>query len=128
MSTRQVILCRCLLIVIVVLHIYYTAGLPPTMPQLMNFSGKERKNINIPREVGIKYTQFGIFLLDDPNGARVTNMEFMYNRDAERINMQILSEWIAKRGKMPVKWRTLTEVLHDIELSTLASEIEEVKL
>jgi len=98
------------------------------MPRLINFSGKERKNINIPLEVGPKYTQFGILLLDDPYGARVTNMELFHRYDAQRINIQILSEWIDKRGKMPVKWRTLTEVLHDIELSTLASEIEEVKL
>jgi len=55
-------------------------------------------------------------------------MELFHRYDAQRINIQILSEWIDKKGKMPVKWRTLTEVLHDIELSTLASEIEEVKL
>ena len=98
------------------------------MPTLINFSGKERKNINIPLEVGPRYTQFGFLLLNDPNGARVTNMELFHRYDAERINTQILREWIDKKGKMPVKWRTLTEVLHDIELSTLASEIEEVKL
>ena len=32
------------------------------------------------------------------------------------------------RAKKPVTWETLTEVLHDIELGALASEIEEVKL
>ena len=42
--------------------------------------------------------------------------------------MEILEEWIAGRGKQPVIWKTLIEVLHDIELSTLAREIEAVKL
>ena len=32
------------------------------------------------------------------------------------------------RGKKSVTWETLTEVLHDIELHALASEIEAVKL
>ena len=42
--------------------------------------------------------------------------------------MEILEEWIAGRGKRPVTWSTLIEVLHDIELSTLAREIAAVKL
>ena len=42
--------------------------------------------------------------------------------------MEILEEWIAGRGKCPVTWNTLIEVLHDIELSTLAREIAAVKL
>ena len=38
--------------------------------------------------------------------------------------MEILKEWIADRGRQPVTWNTLIEVLHDIELSTLARETE----
>ena len=41
--------------------------------------------------------------------------------------MEVLKEWIIGRGKHPVTWKTLVEVLHDIELSTLAGEIEAVK-
>ena len=41
--------------------------------------------------------------------------------------MEILRQWINGRGKHPVTWETLTEVLHDIELNTLAGEIEAVK-
>ena len=55
-------------------------------------------------------------------------MEVEYRRNAERINTEILWEWIAGRGKKPVTWGTLIEVLRDIELCTLASEIAAVKL
>ena len=48
--------------------------------------------------------------------------------DSEQTSMEILEEWIAGRGKHPVTWNTLIEVLHDIELSTLAREIEATKL
>ena len=34
---------------------------------------------------------------------------------------------MAGRGTHPVTWKTLTQVLHDIDLSTLASEIEACK-
>ena len=43
---------------------------------------------------------------------------------AEEINKEILEQWITGRGKHPVTWKTLAEVLRDIELSTLAEEIE----
>ena len=47
--------------------------------------------------------------------------------DPERISIEILQEWLTGRGKKPVTWSTLVEVLHDIELSTLAGDIEAVK-
>ena len=42
--------------------------------------------------------------------------------------MEILEEWVSGRGKQPVSWGTLTEVLRDVELGVLAREIEAVKL
>lgn len=92
----------------------------------MKFKGRER-NINIPQEIGIKYFQFGIFLLEDTSGTRIENMERKYGSDPERINREILQEWTKGRGKQPVSWETLIEVLNDVELSILASEIEVVK-
>ena len=96
------------------------------MLECIRFQGRERR-INIPQVVSNKYYEFGLFLLDDPNGAQVCNMEHDY-REIEQINAEILREWATGRGKKPVTWKTLTEVLRDIELCTLASEIEAVKL
>ena len=50
-----------------------------------------------------------------------------HHYDAEEINTEILHEWLTGRGKQPVTWTTLVEVLRDTELSTLAGEIEAVK-
>ena len=99
----------------------------PTLLECTRFQGLGR-TVNIPQEIGSNYNYFGLHLLDDPNGIRVHNMEHKYREDAERINTEILREWAMGRGKNPVSWETLTEVLRDIELCTLASEIEEVKL
>ena len=49
-----------------------------------------------------------------------------YN-DTEQINTEILQEWLTGRGRQPVTWTTLVEVLRDIELSILAGDIETVK-
>ena len=97
------------------------------MQECTRFQGRDRR-INIPQEIGTSDCQFGIFLLDDPNGNRIRNIEHKHREHAERINTEILQEWATGRGKKPVSWKTLTEVLHDIELGALASEIEAVKL
>lgn len=83
--------------------------------------------MNVPEEIGTKYFEFGIFLLNDSNGSRVKNMAHKYLNDAGRINVDILWEWVCGSGKRPVTWATLVQVLRDIELSTLADEIEAVK-
>ena len=45
-----------------------------------------------------------------------------------QINTEILREWATGRGKQPVSWETLTEVLRNIGFGALASDIEVIKL
>ena len=102
-------------------------GEQPTLMELVRFRGRERR-INVPQEISTKHFQFGILLLEDANGARVSNIEHKHRGDVEQINMEILQEWVSGRGRQPVSWATLTEVLRDVELCELASDIEAVKL
>ena len=99
----------------------------PTLPELLKFTCTDGRVLNIPVEIATKYVQFGIFLLDDRNGSKVKIMARKHLNDAEEINTEILQEWLSGRGKQPVTWPTLVKVLHDIELSSLADEIEAVK-
>ena len=94
--------------------------------ECIRFQGRERI-INIPREIGSNYSQFGILLLNDLNGTKVSNIEYKHRGDAMQINTEILREWATGRGKQPVSWETLTEVLRNIGLGALASEIEAMK-
>jgi len=89
----------------------------------LRFTCTDGRVISIPVEIETKYIQFSVFLLDDRNGARVKIMAHKHLNDAERINTEILQEWLAGSGKQPVEWATLVEVLNDIQLSTLAGEI-----
>ena len=99
---------------------------PRTLIECVRFQGRERR-INIPQEIGIKFHDFGLFLLEDDTGTRIPSIAYKHRDDAEQINTEVLRQWINGRGKHPVTWKTLIEVLHDIELSTLAREIEAVK-
>ena len=96
-----------------------TPGTKPTLPELLQ--------LNISRDIATKYFEFGTFLLDDSIGSRVRNLEHQHQRNAEQINTEILRQWVNGSGKKPVTWATLVEVLRDIELSTLADNIETVK-
>ena len=98
-----------------------------TLPKLLKFIRADGKVVNIPEEIATNYVQFGAFLLDDEKGVRVNNIAHRSPNDAERINTEILKEWLIGRGKKPVTWATLVDVLHDIKLSTLARDIETVK-
>ena len=98
----------------------------PTLIECVRFRGRERR-INIPQEIGIKCHEFGLFLLEDDTGARIHSLAFKHMNDAEQINVEVLQQWINGRGKHPVTWKTLTQVLRDLELSRLAGEIEAVK-
>jgi len=102
-------------------------GTKPTLPELLKFTGSDGRVVSIPVEIATKYVQFGTFLLDDRNGSRVKIMAHKHLNDAEQINTEILQEWLTGRGKQPVSWATLVEVLNDIELSTLAGDISTSK-
>ena len=96
------------------------------MIECIRFQGRERR-INIPQEIGINYYQFGLLLLEDDTGTRIQALTHKHMKDAEQINMEVLQQWLAGRGKCPITWKTLSEILQDIELNTLAREIEAVK-
>ena len=94
--------------------------------ELIRFRGRERR-INIPQQIGTNFMKFGILLLEDETGSRIQSIIHECRDNAEQVNMKVLQEWIAGRGKLPVSWDTLIEVLQDIDLSTLADNIAAVK-
>ena len=49
-----------------------------------------------------------------------------HNNVSEQINIEILQLWLGGEGR-DVSWRTLIEVLKDIGLRELATEIADVK-
>ena len=102
----------------------FATGDQPTLPQLLLFEGKV-KIINIPRLIGTSYSMLGIILLQDSTGARLKVLEMKHHNDPDRINLEILSDWIAGQGLKPVTWDTLITVLRAVGLDRLASDVRE---
>ncbi len=95
----------------------------PDMLNLISLKGKYGK-IEICKDIGSRYYEVGIKLLEDANGTFVANIEHQYQCNVEKINRRILQEWVSGRGK-PVSWNSLTEVLQDVGLYALAENIDE---
>ena len=113
-------------VILVLKMSHESIDLPPTLRELTTFPTRSHGKVNIPEQIGVKYKQFGVQLLEDSTGARVSNMVDKHQGDPERINTEILQEWLQnKHGERPVSWRTLVEVLRDIKLGELARDIEE---
>ena len=97
-----------------------------SLTECIRFPGRNG-TVNIPQQIGPKYITFGMALLEDETGAGLTRFVLKHPKDVEAINMEILQEWITGRGKRPVTWKTLIDVLRDIKQDSLADEIEVVK-
>ena len=94
------------------------------MTKLLNFPLKNGSYISIPRQIGTKYFQFGILLLNDETGIETEAIVSKCREEAKEINLKILMLWIRGKGK-PLEWDSIIEVLKAIELDTLAGDIEE---
>ena len=76
--------------------------------------------------IGIKYSEFGILLLQDADGSRVSALELTWQRDSNRISRDIVKAWLQGEGKHPVTYATLLGCLRDAGLNSLATDIEDV--
>ena len=97
----------------------------PTLLELIDFK-TSTDSINIIKYIGTHYDVLGTLLLQDNDGAVTQAIRDQYQRDADKINYEIMRQWIQGKGRQPVQWSTLIDVLKKIELSVLAKKIEDV--
>ena len=76
--------------------------------------------------IGTYYEMLGTLLLNDDTGAKIAAIVDKHQRNASKINNQILQQWLQGGGRQPVTWNTLVGVLRSIKLSELANTIENV--
>ena len=92
------------------------------MPELIRFR-TGTKRVNILTEIGCKYEDFGILLLQDDSGANIEAIVKKHRGNDRDINREIVREWLEGRGAKPVSWRTLVDILNDIGMKMLATDI-----
>ena len=95
----------------------------PTIRLLTSFDGK-RKKLNIIQMTSTSYKQLGMYLLDDDNCDIVYSLKETHNNVTVEIVTAVYKMWISGTGRKPVTWQTLVDVLREIEMNSLADEIE----
>lgn len=74
-------------------------------------------------QIGTRYRQIGILLLDDTTGTVTQAIIQRNNNDATNIILDIFQLWIQGKGRVPIRWTTFTDVLRNVGLSELANEM-----
>ena len=95
----------------------------PNLVELMDFG---ENHINIIEDIGERYDNFGIKLLEDKSGSKMGAIKDDERR-AEAINRRVLTKWIRGDGRKPTSWATLATVLDECNLSVLAGQIRSGK-
>ena len=105
------------------MSLFLSAAERPSLPQLLSLKPRGGNIISI---MSREYKRLGHILLNDDDGTivdQITDDNSGPNKSRD-IVMEILKRWIRGKGKEPVTWGTLIEVLYDLELSELASHME----
>ena len=99
----------------------------PTLQLLGRFPTHSGGVINIIERIGTSNHDLGIHLLNDDTGLITANIiKAQYRHDPPtRATEAILQRWLRGTGRTPQSWDTLITVLKDIELKTLARDIED---
>ena len=96
----------------------------PTLPELISFK-TSTESVNIVECIGVQYKQLCPLLLQDRDGTITQIIERECFFKITEINQEILQRWIQGKGRQPVQWSTLIDVLKKIGLSVLAKKIED---
>ena len=104
------------------LYVYYTDE-KPTLKALEGLEPIGSETIDVLEKIGIDYDQFGMQILQDDNGDAVEEIKDDEN-GARKIKRAIMKRWLKGKGKEPVSWRTLVEVLESVKLRELVKELQ----
>ena len=96
------------------------------LENLIFFKCHVNQEVNILEEVGVKYYDFGIRLLQDSYGNKMSIIDKDHKSDTIGIVREIVKLWLNGEG-VPVSWESLVSVLRSIKLGRVADVICKTK-
>ena len=92
------------------------------MTQLRSFKLRTGTTIDFVSGIARDYRKVGQLLLKGSNDVDILEMSYHYQ--AMDIADRILVDWLSGKGKLPVTWGTLIDVLQECGLSILVYDVE----
>ncbi len=110
------------IVLILALYFIIHVGDRPKMTQLCSFELKTGIPINVVSGIARDYRKVGQLLLEGSND--IDSLEMSNHYQTKDIADRILKDWLSGKGKLPVTWGTLIDVLQESGLSVLVYDIE----
>ena len=113
--------------VIFILLLYFSNDTAdhPNLTILKSFTSANGEKTNIIERIGIHYEDFGICILKDDHGTKVSNIRQSRHYQVNSIVTEIVRDWLKGRGKRPETWAVFVDCLRVVQLNVLADIIEE---
>ena len=94
----------------------------PKAEELLDLKTQSGSSIKIAQQIGEQYYLLGSLLLQDDMGELTSIIvdQHQHQHNVALINERILVRWLQGKGKQPVSWSTLINVLKTMGLSELA--------
>ena len=92
---------------------------------MKSFTSANGEKTNIIERIGIHYEDFGICILKDDHGTKVSNIRQSQHYQVNSIVTEIVRDWLKGRGKRPETWAVFVDCLRIVQLNVLADTIEE---
>lgn len=92
----------------------------PKLEEVLNFKTQSGSSVKIAQQIGDHYL-LGSLLLQDDTGALTSKI---IKQHQHNVNEEIIVQWLQGKGKQPVSWSTLINVLNTMGLSELAQLVQ----
>lgn len=93
--------------------------------QLTSLKCPSGKKLKIISALASQWKKFGIHLNFDETGYTLRNIK---KECSEECCIEMMEMWLEGKGRQPVTWATLIELLEDAEHKSIAEQLKEVVL
>ena len=96
----------------------------PTIAQLLLLKAPADGKIRIISRLAPHWRDLGYIMNFDPTGSEIETIEQKYRGDPKDCCRAVFQHWLNGNGLTPCSWRTLIELLNDLDEVILAKEIQ----
>ena len=112
------------------MYVYFLPTSPPdtqpTLLQLTYMVAPSGKEVRIIKNIAAKWKEVGALFNFDPTGYTIDLIDTHNQSKPMACCTDTMKVWLGGRGRKPISWATLVEVLRNAEFNVLADEVDQL--
>ena len=104
--------------------LHFHADAHPTIAKLSLLKTPDKKKLKILTRLAPSWRRLGLLMDFDESGTQLDIIDTKHRGDPEACCEAMFQHWLKGNGITPCSWRTLIELLDDLDKEVLAQEIE----